>query len=97
MINARAIATTGQIVAASPKERFGRILAMFGRHAGRAVGFESAAYESEARTGHRNRAIGHLLRNYDVLVDEPTPTVDVYFRQCSILVTCHDLAIMAAA
>lgn len=96
MINAGAIATTGQIVAASPGERFDRILAMFGRHAGRALGFDSAVYESEARTGHRNRAIGHLLRNYDVLVEEPTPTVDVYFRQCSILVTCHDLAVMAA-
>lgn len=96
MINAGAIATTGQIVASSPSERFDRILAMFGRHAGRALGFDSAVYESEVRTGHRNRAIGHLLRNSDVLIDEPTPTVDVYFRQCSILVTCHDLAIMAA-
>ncbi|MFM8890287.1 MAG: glutaminase A [Planctomycetia bacterium] len=96
MINAGAIATTGQIVAGCPRERFDRILAMFGRHAGRALACDAAVYESEARTGHRNRAIGHLLRNYDVLIDEPTPTVDVYFRQCSILVTCHDLAIMAA-
>jgi glutaminase len=96
MINAGAIATTGQVVAASPEERFARILAMFGRHAGRALGFDDAVYESEARTGHRNRAIGHLLRNYEVLIDEPTPTVDVYFRQCAILVTCHDLAVMAA-
>ena len=96
MINAGAIATTGQIVAASPEERFTRILEMFGRHAGRALGFDTAVYESEARTGHRNRAIGHLLRNYDVLIDEPTATVDAYFRQCSILVTCHDLAVMAA-
>ena len=96
MINAGAIATTGQIVANSAEQRFDRILAMFGRYAGRALGFDEGVYESEARTGHRNRAIGHLLRNYDVLVEEPTPTVDVYFRQCSILVTCHDLAIMAA-
>ena len=96
MINAGAIATTGQIVASTPEERFERILAMFGRHAGRALGCDDAVYESEARTGHRNRAIGHLLRNYDVLIEEPTPTVDVYFRQCSILVTCHDLAVMAA-
>ena len=96
MINAGAIATTGQIVARSPEERFDRILAMFGRHAGRALTCDAAVYESEARTGHRNRAIGHLLRNHDILMDDPTPTVDVYFRQCSILVTCHDLALMAA-
>lgn len=96
MINAGAIATTGQVIAMTPEARFDRILAMFGRHAGRPLAFDSAVYESEARTGHRNRAIGHLLRNYDVLTDEPTPTVDVYFRQCAILATCHDLAVMAA-
>ena len=96
MINAGAIATTGQVVAATPEERFARILAMFGRHAGRPLDIDTAVYESEARTGHRNRAIGHLLRNYEVLTDDPTPAVDVYFRQCSILVTCRDLAIMAA-
>lgn len=96
MINAGAIATTGQVEGATPDERFTRILAMFGCHAGRPLDIDTAVYESEARTGHRNRAIGHLLRNYDVLTDDPTPAVDVYFRQCSILVNCRDLAIMAA-
>ena len=96
MINAGAIATTSQVVAATPEERFARMLAMFGRHAGRRLDVDTAVYESETRTGHRNRAIGHLLRNYEVLTEDPGPAVDVYFRQCSILVDCRDLAIMAA-
>lgn len=96
MINAGAIATTGQVIAATPEERFARMLAMFGRHAGRRLEIDAAVYESETRTGHRNRAIGHLLRNYDVLTEDPGPAVDVYFRQCSILVDCRDLAVMAA-
>ncbi|MGI9177001.1 MAG: glutaminase A [Pirellulales bacterium] len=96
MINAGAIATTGQILAADPEQRIGRILECFGRYVGHPVEIDPAVYESESRTGHRNRAIGHLLRNHEVLGDDPTPTVDVYFRQCSVLVDCRDLALMAA-
>ncbi|MFM7135706.1 MAG: glutaminase A [Planctomycetota bacterium] len=96
MINAGAIATTGQIVAPDPEHRIGRILECFGRYVGHPLEIDAAVYESEARTGHRNRAIGHLLRNHEVLGDDPTPIVDVYFRQCSVLVDCRDLALKAA-
>jgi glutaminase len=96
MINAGAIATTGQIVAESSEARIGRILEMFARYSGRPMRIDRDIYESESRTGHRNRAIGHLLRNFDVLIDDPTETVDTYFRQCAISVTCADLAMMGA-
>ena len=49
-----------------------------------------------ARTGHRNRAIGHMLRNYGILGEEPEPVLDLYFRQCSMLVDGRDLAMIAA-
>jgi glutaminase len=96
MINAGAIATTGQVAAARPTDRFASILEMMRRYTGRTLEIDAAVYESEARTGHRNRAIGHLLRNYEVLTDDPTAAVDDYFKQCSVLVDCRDLAIMAA-
>jgi glutaminase len=57
---------------------------------------DQAVYESERRTGHRNRAIAHLLLNFGMVHDEAEAALDVYFRQCSILVTCRDLAMMAA-
>ena len=57
---------------------------------------DAAVYESERRTGHRNRAIAHLLLNFDLVHDQAEAALDVYFRQCSILVTCRDLATMAA-
>jgi glutaminase len=53
-------------------------------------------YESERDTGHRNRAIGHLLRSFDVLGEAPDEALDLYFRQCSVSVDCRDLAFMAA-
>ena len=96
MINAGAIASTAQVRAASPAERFQRIQACISRFAGRPLDIDVAVYESESRTGHRNRAIGHMLRNFDVLGDDPMADVEVYFRQCAIAVTCRDLAVMAA-
>lgn len=53
-------------------------------------------YESERRTGHRNRAIAHLLLNFGLVHDEAEQALDVYFRQCAIRVSCRDLAMMAA-
>ena len=57
---------------------------------------DEAVFESERRTGHRNRAIAHLLLNFGVVHEEAELALDVYFRQCSVLVTCRDLAAMAA-
>ncbi len=37
-----------------------------------------------------------MLRNFSILADEPTPTLETYFRQCSIRVTCRDLAMIGA-
>ena len=47
-------------------------------------------------TGDRNRAIAYLLRTYNVIEGDVDAVLDVYFRQCSILVTARDLAVMAA-
>lgn len=96
MINAGAIASTSLVAGTSLEDRLARILAVFGLYAGRALDIDTAVYESEKRTGHRNRAIGHMLRNFDILTDDPEPDLDLYFRQCSINVDCRDLSIMAA-
>jgi glutaminase len=51
---------------------------------------------SERATGHRNRAIGYLELNFG-MIDEPVEEhLDLYFEQCSILVSARDLAVMAA-
>lgn len=95
MINAGAIATTGLIAGRPPGKRFQRVLEVFGHCAGRELTLDETVYRSESETGHRNRAIGHMLRNFDILTTDPVPVVEQYFKQCSISVTCRDLAIMA--
>ena len=47
-------------------------------------------------SGHRNRAISHMLREFGILECSPDDAVEVYLRQCAIMVTCCDLAMMGA-
>ena len=97
MINAGAIVATSLVNGSDGDTRLTRILDMFSRYAGRALSVDEAIYQSEKTTGHRNRAIAHLLRNYEILDADPEEPLDAYFRQCSILVTARDLALMGAS
>ena len=96
MINAGAIASTGLVEGHTADVRLRRILEMFAHYAGRELAIDKQVYASESATGHRNRAIGHMLRNFGILTDDPMPVVETYFQQCSILGHCRDLAMMAA-
>ncbi len=96
MINAGAIATTGLIGGATPAARFASIIDAYGKFAAHELRLDEAVFQSESQTGHRNRAIAYLLRNSNILEDRTEETLDLYFRQCSILVNCRDLAVMGA-
>jgi len=96
MVNAGAIACTGLIHEARGDGTFEYIRQALGRFAGRELGVDEAVYASESATGDRNRAIGYLLRTNAVLRDRVDLVLDVYFRQCAVLVTARDAAVMAA-
>lgn len=96
MINAGAIATCGQILRKDDASRISRIVSYLSACAGRPLDIDEAVYRSESETGHRNRAIGWMLRNFDIIEGEPTEILETYFQQCSIRVTCRDLALMGA-
>jgi glutaminase len=96
MINAGAIATTSCVKGHNARHRIERILATLSAYAGKEIFIDQRVYNSEKKTGHRNRAIAHMLRNFDIIEKNLTSTLNLYFQQCSILVNCQDLAIMAA-
>src|SRR5437016_2085876 len=96
MVNAGAIACSGLIHEAKGGDTFEYIREALGRFAGRKLGVDEAVYASESVTGDRNRAIAYLLRTNAVLRDRVDSVLDVYFRQCAILVTARDIAVMAA-
>jgi len=96
MINTGAITVSALLHARHRERALDHMLSRFSAAAGRQLTVDEAVYQSEYRTGHRNRAIAHLLLNFGVVHDEAEAALDLYFRQCAILVTCRDLAMMGA-
>lgn len=96
MVNAGAIVASSLVSGATRAEQFERILSGLSAFAGRPLTVDEDVFESERETGNRNRAIGHLLRTVGALDADVDAVLDLYFRQCSVLVTATDLALMAA-
>lgn len=96
MINAGAIATMALIAGDRLELKLTRLLEGYERYLGHPVPIDQQVYHSEKATGHRNRAIAYLLHNSNIIEKDPDGLLDLYFQQCSILVTCRDLALMAA-
>jgi glutaminase len=96
LVNAGAIATADLIQGKDFADRIKRLLTMFGRYIGRDVHIDNAIFLSERTTGHRNRAISHLMLNFGMVSDKIPDSLELYFQQCSILVNAHDLAVMGA-
>ncbi len=96
MINAGAIATTGLVAGDTADAQWQRIHASLSAFAGRDLDVDESVYRSESATGFRNRAIAWMLKNFGIVDGEPMPALENYFRQCSLLVDCRDLAGMAA-
>ena len=63
------------------------MLGSFSRYAGRPLDIDEQVYSSESATGHRNRAIGWMLRNFAILGDEPSPTLRTTSGNAPIVVS----------
>jgi len=97
MVNAGAIVTTSLLSGATVGEREQRLMSGLATFAGRRLLVDEDVCESEQATCDRNRAIAYLMRAFGMLRDDVDDALDSYFRQCSVLVDAHDLAVMGAA
>ncbi len=96
LVNAGAIATCDLIEGKDFADRIKRLLGTFSRYTGRDAYVDNAIFMSERSTGHRNRAIAHLMLNFGMVSERIEDSLELYFQQCSILVNAHDLAVMGA-
>ncbi len=96
MVNAGAIATAGLIKGEDPTIRLKKLLAVFQGYFGHEVNVDMSVFVSERATGHRNRAIAHLMLNFGMVDADIDQSLDLYFQQCSVLVNSKDLATTAA-
>ena len=96
MVNAGAIAITDLVVGDGVDERVEQVRSMYERYLGRKPEIDRAVWASERSTGNRNRAIAYLMLSRGIIEDRVEETLDLYFAQCSVLVTANDLAVIGA-
>jgi len=96
LVNAGALLTTSLVPGVTAEAKWDRIVDGLSAFAGRRLVVDDEVYASEAANNERNGAMALLLRSYGVLKHDARETTDIYTRQCSLLVTAHDLAVMAA-
>ena len=56
------------------------------------IKYDIKVARSEKNTGHLNRALANFLKSFNNLENDPEKVLDVYFHQCSIAMSCTDLA-----
>lgn len=96
LINAGAIVISSLIKGSTPAEKADRILSFIRELAGdSSIEVNESVCRSESRTANRNRSLAYFLKDNEVLDDDVEPTLDVYFRHCSIEVNCRHIARMA--
>lgn len=96
MINAGALVAASLVEGDTPAEQYARLRETFSAYVGRELDADEDVFRTEFATGHRNRAIGHMLREFGMIEDDPDMALEVYLRACSVNVTCRDLSMMGA-
>ena len=96
MINAGAIAIASLIKKEPVEAGVRAFVERMSKAAGRNLRIDYAVLQSESLTGNRNRAIAYLMRNFGIIDEDVSQSLHQYFAQCSLLVTCQDMAMMAA-
>ncbi len=96
MVNAGAIITTSLIKGDTLEEKQEKLFNMFRDYFGRDININESIFWSRKTGDSWNRAIAYMMLNFGLIEGKIEEILDLYFQQCSILVNCQDLALMAA-
>lgn len=96
MINAGALVAANMVDGDSVEAQAKHIRQVYSAYAGRELRCNDEVFEAQLASGHRNRAIGHMLREFEILEEDPEAAHEVYLKACSTMASCHDLSLMGA-
>src|SRR3954462_13122374 len=97
MVNAGALVTSALVQGADAEEKLDRILHRLRLYAGNDdLAVDQDVFEREMLAADRNRAIAYLMRSQQMLSGGVEAILGLYLQQCSVMVTCRDVAVMAA-
>jgi glutaminase len=96
--NGGAMATTSLLYEKNKNKNktLNKIVDNMSEFAGRKLHVDKKIYTSEINNASHNLAIAYLLNSYNRFYGDVQECVDIYTRQCSVMVTSRDVAIMAA-
>ena len=96
MVNAGALVTTDLVRGRDPQEKL-ELLAVMRVYAGNdSLDVNRETFERELANADRNRATTYLMRSLGMISGDGEEILALYLQQCSVDVTCRDLAAMAA-
>ena len=97
LVNAGAIAACSMVKPiADPENKWKAIVDNITDLCGSAPQLIDELYKSESETNFNNRSITWLLKNYNRIYGDPTMSLDLYTRQCSLGITATQLSICGA-
>jgi glutaminase len=97
MVNAGALVTSGLMRGSDSDEKLERMVSVLRLAAANdAIDVDEKTFHREMRGADRNRATAYLMRSQAMLEGDVEEILALYLRQCSVQVTCRDLAVMAA-
>jgi glutaminase len=97
MVNAGALVTTDLVHGASGERKIERLLGVMQACAGdTGLEVDERTFARELRHADRNRATAYLMRAEGMLDGDVEELLALYLHQCSVQVTCAQLAVMGA-
>jgi glutaminase len=96
LVVAGALGLTTLLKGDNATERLNNILALFRRLTNHEVMIDATLFTSARTTGHHYRALAHFMLARGLISEDVDEALDLFFQQQSLLVTCRDLALMAA-
>jgi glutaminase len=94
-INAGALVVTDRLQTRTG-DAAGELLAFLRAESGNpSLDFDKEVAASESAHGDRNAALAHFMKSYGNIDNEVPVLLDQYFRQCSVMASCADLALAA--
>lgn len=96
MINSGAIAMSAMLHHADQAQSAQQVMDMFSTYLGRPAQLHEEVELSQLDGSHRNKAIAHLLRHFEVIGDDIDGALKLYARQCAVTASTGELAWMAA-
>ncbi len=92
LINAGALAICDVLISElnNPEDEILSFVRKIARN--KTITYNPAVYQSEKKTGYRNRALIHLMKSFGRIQNETENVLDLYFKLCSIEMTASELS-----